>query len=243
MLKKIIYTLSSLFLCIFFVGQDKCNIPYEYVTPRPFPPICWQTGDNVCASSACANVMEYWTKLGDTIVNPWKCEKYQEEFKTEFGTEDGSAILDQKLFESAFRDVVRRNLTQEFRSKNCRNQGLSDCIKTDSMHLISYTGIRKHMKYSLNKDNSSPWDRPGVIVVGSTNVNVTQSNHVVLAYGCARVNNKKKRSLTYYYKVKDLRKEYGTDLRLAKIEVAVLPRNKQKIPRGFFALWWPVKCE
>ncbi len=174
--------------------------------------------------------MRYWGDCG--IIGNMNCKGYAEEFAKAFGNSNGSAPYDAGVFKRAFEQVANSKIDQ-----------LKYAVNTDSMHLQSYQTIKDHMKHSKQNDQKSPWDRPGVIVIGKgkggkKRNHLTKNEHVILAWGCKMKMKYKKgvlKSIIISYKFKDpLWKREGETWR-TWIEV-------KDIPFSFFALWWPTKC-
>ena len=178
------------------IANDTNDGPF-YV--KPIPPFCSQNNTNyVCVASAGAMMLKYWSEV--EILDDKGCGGFQKEITKELGTSNGSANYnDWSKIGEAFVKVAKNNLTKEYKGKMS--------ISYVKVKVYFYKDMKEQLKYSKKNEKSSPWDRAGVIISGTTGVPkfpVDFRKHAVLVFGCEKKMVDNKRYHVIYY-IKDPR--------------------------------------
>jgi len=158
-----LFSLSSLYT----QESEESDGPY-YVSPSP--PFCSEIGtEKKCVPTSCAMLMEYWGSKG--ILRRKDCIGWAEKCDEIFGGEDPTYNSD--LIENALLSLANANIQDPGTTK----------VYVSHHYGSYYNSIKRLMKYSLEKNPESPWDRPGVFAFGKDNQE-RFARHAVVGWGC-----------------------------------------------------------
>ena len=173
------------------------------------PPCCEKKSSieekALCVVTSGAMIMRYWSIL--KILKKSDCSYYQNALKEKLKSDDGSLDYSQRpklLFKLI--KVAKENLSVNAKNnlKISMNNVHGGIIPFNDVRFIDM--IKSQIKYSLENDNKSPWDRVLLMMNGKTReIKNKYRNHAVLVWGYKiEIEQNKKETILYIrYKIND----------------------------------------